>query len=480
MHSQFKVELMGSMWVFLGHSTVQKSFGFRRGSNSGHRERQSETLTTLLPPPHVRWGSLQVGLDTADYWTTPSHPKLAWSGHINPKMHNCPYCDFSSNVLSRLQRHISVHSGDRPYACPHCPYSCSRKGNLQTHIRTHTGEKPYSCPHCSYRSSRMFSLKSHITSRHPPHSLRSPNTCGLAEEEEEVEVEELWLEAGGSAAATPPQYGSTTALTVDHTEDIGPWWRGRATAGGGKSLTPSSKVLTCSFCTYTTNVQTNLKKHARTHTGEKPYACSYCPFRATQTENLKRHIRTHTGEKPYACHHCLYRASEKSSLHNHIRVHHAAERRASPPPQTQDKSEGDSDPGPGKIEVIPGHPPKPHQCPYCAYITSNYAHLMRHLRTHTGEKPYSCPYCSFRAAQKDNLKRHVRTHTGEKPFACDQCPYTFSEKTNLKTHMRSANGDRGAEDTQSKPEPEPEPHEPQYQYETSPLSPMPLLHRRQV
>ncbi|KAG0728600.1 Peptidyl-prolyl cis-trans isomerase CYP18-4 [Chionoecetes opilio] len=52
MHSQSKAELMGQgMWVFLGHSTVQKGFGFLRGSNSGHRERQSETLTTPLPPP---------------------------------------------------------------------------------------------------------------------------------------------------------------------------------------------------------------------------------------------------------------------------------------------------------------------------------------------------------------------------------------------------------------------------------------------
>ncbi|KAG0728383.1 hypothetical protein GWK47_032609 [Chionoecetes opilio] len=36
------------MWVFLGHSTVQKDFGSRRESNSGHRERYSETLTTLI------------------------------------------------------------------------------------------------------------------------------------------------------------------------------------------------------------------------------------------------------------------------------------------------------------------------------------------------------------------------------------------------------------------------------------------------
>ena len=107
-----------------------------------------------------------------------------------------------------------------------------------------------------------------------------------------------------------------------NTDDLRPGRRG--TAGAGKSLPTSSRVLKCSFCTYTTNVHTNLKKHSRTHTGEKPYACPYCPFRASQTENLKRHIRTHTGEKPYACSHCLYRANEKSSLKNHLWVHHAS------------------------------------------------------------------------------------------------------------------------------------------------------------
>ncbi|XP_045113038.1 zinc finger protein 513-like isoform X7 [Portunus trituberculatus] len=107
-----------------------------------------------------------------------------------------------------------------------------------------------------------------------------------------------------------------------NTDELRPGRRG--TAGAGKSLPTSSRVLKCSFCTYTTNVHTNLKKHSRTHTGEKPYACPYCPFRASQTENLKRHIRTHTGEKPYACSHCLYRANEKSSLKNHLWVHHAS------------------------------------------------------------------------------------------------------------------------------------------------------------
>ncbi|XP_071515104.1 uncharacterized protein [Panulirus ornatus] len=87
--------------------------------------------------------------------------------------------------------------------------------------------------------------------------------------------------------------------------------------------------------------------------------------------------------------------------------------------------------GTGKM-LITG---KTHQCPYCDYITTNYAHLLRHVRKHTGEKPFACPHCPFRATQNDNLKRHIRTHTGEKPFACAQCPCTFADKSSLKSHL---------------------------------------------
>ncbi|XP_037798653.1 zinc finger and BTB domain-containing protein 7A-like isoform X14 [Penaeus monodon] len=78
------------------------------------------------------------------------------------KIHQCPYCPYSSNVTTNLRNHLHTHTGEKPYSCPFCSFSFATKDRLKTHIRTHTGEKPFECSVCPYRSSRKDSLKNHM------------------------------------------------------------------------------------------------------------------------------------------------------------------------------------------------------------------------------------------------------------------------------------------------------------------------------
>ena len=58
---------------------------------------------------------------------------------------------------------------------------------------------------------------------------------------------------------------------------------------------PSTKSQTCcSVCGRPFRSSWDLRRHMRTHTGEKPYACTFCPYRAAQQEHIATHMRRHT------------------------------------------------------------------------------------------------------------------------------------------------------------------------------------------
>ncbi|XP_050686716.1 protein bric-a-brac 1-like isoform X3 [Eriocheir sinensis] len=96
-------------------------------------------------------------------------------GSSSSKVHQCPYCTYSTTYIHTLRRHTLKHTGEKPFACPHCSYCTTRNALLKEHINTHTGARPFSCSFCSYSSSHKNILKRHIRT----HTGEKPYTCGI-------------------------------------------------------------------------------------------------------------------------------------------------------------------------------------------------------------------------------------------------------------------------------------------------------------
>lgn len=59
--------------------------------------------------------------------------------------------------------------------------------------------------------------------------------------------------------------------------------------GGHNPPPPPQHRFQCSYCSYSTNYQTNLNNHVRVHTGERPFVCRHCNRTFSRNEHLKKH-----------------------------------------------------------------------------------------------------------------------------------------------------------------------------------------------
>ncbi|XP_055306842.1 gastrula zinc finger protein XlCGF8.2DB-like [Sitodiplosis mosellana] len=228
-------------------------------------------------------------------------------GKATGKRHKCSLCEYVTDCVSRLNRHMLKHTGERPFPCTIClkrftqkphlqshmkahvdeflfscstclqgfhrseekvehesgckvrryechlckKYSTLQKTNFEAHLRVHTGERPFECDHCSKKFKKAFNLKVHLKSHTNPRPLKYKcSTCfKIFAQQMEKENHEVNCKRRG---------------------------------------------YECDLCkTYTTDHKEHLMTHIRIHTGEKPFRCETCLKCFLQKANLNMHRKMH-------------------------------------------------------------------------------------------------------------------------------------------------------------------------------------------
>ncbi|XP_041857971.1 zinc finger protein 148 isoform X2 [Melanotaenia boesemani] len=91
----------------------------------------------------------------------------------NPKCHVCVHCNAAFRTNYHLQRHVFIHTGEKPFQCSQCDMRFIQKYLLQRHEKIHTGEKPFRCDECGMR----FIQKYHMERHKRTHSGEKPYQC---------------------------------------------------------------------------------------------------------------------------------------------------------------------------------------------------------------------------------------------------------------------------------------------------------------
>ena len=331
---------------------------------------------------------------------------------------HCNFCSYVGKYKAEVERHMRLHTGQKPYACLFCTYQSFWKGDMKRHLVKHHPDEVENCGEGKDELRELVNktlvVSNSIQNKDKP--VITEVTNDDEDDEEEMIPDEGEEEIVKVEPLDPEEHPIHSYLEENNNElDMCSGYDNNNSIGdislsalsfsspefdaNGNQISADKKIYRCPQCPFICEAPSKLKCHVEIHGNLKRYMCPTCGKRSNWLWDVRKHIRKdHPGATMDVTE--LSETDARNTLEEYLATHRSPAKstretptRDIPSPQMSPRTfSRESTPivEPIKVtEVTTGSPEKVPATQRC--------------------RPFKCSSCGKRSNWKWDLNKHIRS-----------------------------------------------------------------------